>query len=161
MPIVGGVRNTRNVSRSGSTATTPNPSYSQLVKQQPVLKTLITSLGYSPKDIQSFKLQNGAPSNLQMSQIALKELSQSAQQILKSLGIESTMLALVSAEVSTERLKKAFREISDTIYDRTLIEELANILGVTISEDALLFDDKKGGFLLIQNGLDQVKFSNN
>ena len=158
MQSVGGLGAPRNTPGGNSRAQSGSVSgsVSQLLNQQPSLKGVLSELGYAPKDVRTIQTQKGVPDTLQMTQVFIKELSQSAQQSLKLLGLDSTVIAMISNSNSSELLKKRFKKISDDLYNRELLEELSENLGVTIPEDTILFGDNKGVVLLLQSGLNEI-----
>lgn len=132
-----------------------SPPVANLLSNQPTLQGILSALGYAPSDILSVQKKDGPPETFN-SQIFVKETTQSMTHTLSLLGLDSAVVAMVSSDVPATRLKKRLRKISQDLYDWEVLEELSQLLGFTIPEDALLFEDKEGGVLLIQTGINDV-----
>ena len=90
----------------------------------------------------------------QLSQIKLIEINNERAEVLKSLGLQNTEVAiLLSSEDNIEVLKKRLRDMKKTLLDKKTLKNVLSLLGLDIDLETLLYTDESGGLYLIRSGI--------
>ncbi len=126
------------------------------ILRSPAFKTVTSCLNINIKDISGMTKQSGIDADIraQLSQIKLIEINNERAEVLKSLGLQNTKVAiLLSSEDDIEVLKKRLRDMKKTLLDKKTLKNVLSLLGLDIDLETLLYTDESGGLYLIRSGI--------
>jgi hypothetical protein len=140
----------------GSSGSKPDPSVGKHLKSEG-FSNVLQGLGINPKDVSSISQLRGMALEMNLGEAQYIQLNQSTSEALKGMGIQNATLAMVlSGNDEVDRLKKRLKEIQESMINKDDMQSIFNLLGVEFDQEALAFQDSKGGILLVRSGLDEI-----
>jgi hypothetical protein len=78
--------------------------------------------------------------------------------VLKALGFENVVL--VSAQNEMEKIRKKFKEVSESRIDKKMLNHLLKTFGMPENDESEIFADDQGGLFIIQSGFRELSEEN-